>query len=185
MPSRKKVFCSMKCKHSWRKGKSLDEIYGDKAIKMYKCLNSKKPLHSKEWKDKARKRMLNNKHALGSKHSDSWKKKMGILHKGNTNGFKKGLIPWNKGRNCYSPESRLKMRESRLNYIEEKHGEGRIYPNIGRDEKKILDLFENNLNYHIERQYRVAGYFIDGFCRPLNLAIEIDEPAHRYKKKRD
>ena len=31
------------------------------------------------------------------------------------------------------------------------------------------------MNYKIHRQFKVAGYFIDGYIPKLKLAIEIDE----------
>ena len=53
-----------------------------------------------------------------------------------------------------------------------------VYPWVGSLEKPILDNLEKCFNYPIERQYEVAGYFLDGFCSALNLAIEIDEKHH-------
>ena len=50
-----------------------------------------------------------------------------------------------------------------------------ICPRVGRNEKKLLDAFEKNIGYKITRQYKVSGYFLDGYIPELNLAIEIDE----------
>lgn len=52
---------------------------------------------------------------------------------------------------------------------------GIICPRIGHNEKQILDKLEQELGYKIVRQYSVEGYFIDGYIKELNLAIEIDE----------
>jgi hypothetical protein len=38
---------------------------------------------------------------LGKNHTDKTKEKIGIKHIGNTNGFKKGGVPWNKGMKGY------------------------------------------------------------------------------------
>ena len=65
------------------------------------------------------------------------------------------------------------MREARLEYI--KKVAGIICPNIGRNEKTILDKLENELNYKIVRQFEVEGYFLDGYIPKINLAIEVDE----------
>lgn len=42
--------------------------------------------------------MIGNKNAKGSKHTDTWKQEASLRHAGNTNGFKKGMVPWNKGK---------------------------------------------------------------------------------------
>lgn len=54
-----------------------------------------------------------------------------------------------------------------------------MIPCIGKQEKPILDKLENFFSYTILRQHRVNGYFLDGYCPMLNLAIEIDEPRHK------
>ena len=41
------------------------------------------------------------------------------------------------------------------------------------------------LGYSIERQYKIDGYFLDGYCKPLKLAIEIDERYHNMRQKKD
>ena len=48
-------------------------------------------------------------------------------------------------------------------------------PNIGRNEKQILDKLEEQYNYKILRQYSVDGYFVDGYIPEKNLIIEVDE----------
>lgn len=54
--------------------------------------------------------------------------------------------------------------------------------------REIADYFglknHKTISYHI-RQYRVAGYFLDGYCPALNLAIEVDEPYHKTKEMLD
>lgn len=81
----------------------------------------------------------------------------------------------------YSNESRQKMRKARFEYIKKVCGV--ICPNIGHNEKQILDKLENELNYKIIRQYEVEGYFLDGYIQELNLAIEVDEKPKN--KERD
>lgn len=57
-------------------------------------------------------------------------------------------------------------------------------PRIGKYEKNILNDVEKSLGIKIKRQYKVAGYFLDGYCKELNLAIEVDENAHLKTKQR-
>ena len=60
-----------------------------------------------------------------------------------------------------------------------------LIPCIGKYETTILDYLEEIWNYTILRQYRVAGYFVDGYCPMLNLAIEIDETFHNNQIDKD
>ena len=80
------------------------------------------------------------------------------------------------------PEStKEKLRKIQIKVIEEKYGlkPNGLCPNIGKYETQILDNLEKCFNYPILRQYRVAGYFLDGYCPALNLAIEVDEKYHK------
>ena len=70
-----------------------------------------------------------------------------------------------------------KIRVKRAKYIEEVGG-----PRMGKFEKQILDNLEESLGYDIFRQHRVNGYFLDGYCSALNLAIEVDERYHKKKE---
>lgn len=81
--------------------------------------------------------------------------------------------------------TKQKMREATINYIKNKSGG--ISPCIGHNEKQILDNLEKLFNYRIIRQYKIIGYFLDGYCKELNLAIEIDEKEHKIPniQKRD
>lgn len=77
------------------------------------------------------------------------------------------------------PEVRRKMRIAKLRYIEEKRNNGEpISPVRGKFEKPVLDNLEKCFGYKILRQHRALGYFIDGYCPMLHMAIEIDEPEH-------
>lgn len=60
-----------------------------------------------------------------------------------------------------------------------------LTPCVGKYEHEVLNILENNFGYKIERQYRVNGYFLDGYCSMLNLAIEIDESFHKKQMKKD
>ena len=87
-------------------------------------------------------------------------KKFGKLHKG---------IPKSK-------ITKQKMRISAIEYI--KNNSNFTTPRTGRYEKQILDEFQNTLGFSIKRQFYINGYFLDGYCQELNLAIEVDEGYH-------
>ena len=57
-------------------------------------------------------------------------------------------------------------------------------PNIGKNEKQFLDEIELSNNIKLIRQYPIKGYWIDGYCKKLNLAIEIDEKHHQKEKQK-
>lgn len=84
----------------------------------------------------------------------------------------------------HSIEVRKKFRIYHLQRIADNFNKGLpVHPCIGKHETPILDFLERKcFNYKILRQYNVDGYFLDGYCSELNLAIEIDEPPH-FKKK--
>ena len=80
----------------------------------------------------------------------------------------------------HSKETKEKMREAFIKNIEKGLKSGNsMSPMMGKHEKSILDYLEECLTYKIIRQYKVNGYFIDGYCPALNLAIEVDEMIHK------
>jgi hypothetical protein len=85
-----------------------------------------------------------------------------------------------------TPTAKKRMRVARLKYISERYNNGEpIGPNIGKYETQIINHFEDLLEYKFIRQHPVIGYFLDGYCPALNLAIEVDEPYHNRKKVKD
>jgi len=83
-------------------------------------------------------------------------------------------------------ETKLKLREAQIKNIENQVFNGLpMIPCIGKQEKPILDNLEKCLTYTILRQHKVTGYFLDGYCPALNLAIEIDEPRHKNNIEKD
>jgi hypothetical protein len=50
---------------------------------------------------------------------------------------------------------------------------------LGAREKEILDTIEKEKGIIIQRQFYVAGSFIDGYDKINNVAYEIDEPHHK------
>jgi len=85
---------------------------------------------------------------------------------------------WNKNQ-TFSDETRKKMRLSKIKYVEKQRLNGMpLFPTAGNYEKSSLDILENIFNYTVLRQYKVSGFFLDGYCPALKLAIEIDEEKH-------
>jgi len=72
------------------------------------------------------------------------------------------------------------LRISTIKRIEKQKFNGLpMMPCVGKYETLILDNLEHCIGYPILRQHRVAGYFLDGYCPMLNLAIEVDEKYHK------
>ena len=152
---KKNIGKSLKGHIGWSKGKTYDELYGHT-----KSERIKRKI-AKGWKNKKR-----------PKFSDKWRKNIGLVQLG-------------KQRN-FSNEHKIKLREAHMRVIERQFNAGLpLSPNIGLYETKIIDILEQNFGYPISRQYKVNGYFIDGYCPILNLAIEVDESHHRRTIKRD
>ena len=96
-----------------------------------------------------------------------------------------GKNTWSKGRKL-TEAHRLKVRLAKIKYVENTRLNGMpLYPTIGKYEKQILDSLECAFGYGIERQKKVAGYFLDGYCSALNLAIEIDGEYHKKTEVKD
>ena len=55
----------------------------------------------------------------------------------------------------------------------------------GKNEEKILSLIEEKKQIELKRQYYVKGYFIDGYDPLNNIAYEVDEPHHKFRKDYD
>lgn len=66
--------------------------------------------HSEEIKQKLRIARIGRKPNLGKHHTEETKRKMSESHKGNTDGFKKGNIPWIKGKH-HTQETIQKFKE--------------------------------------------------------------------------
>ncbi len=77
---------------------------------------------------------------------------------------------------CKTDEARHNYRENFIKRIENIKGPYKVM--LGKNETKILDSLENNIDYTIERTWKICGYFLDGYIPELNIAIEIDEKYH-------
>ena len=112
---------------------------------------------------------------LGSKHSEETKKKISNNRKG------KAMNNRNRLGDTPSEQTKKKLRLAAIKYINEHCGG--ITPMIGKNEKTILDELQEEYGYKIIRQYKVEGYFLDGYIKELKLAIEVDEKPKN--KERD
>ena len=177
MPSKNKVFCSGKCQKNWRKGKTLKEIFGEfKANKIYKNLQNARLITKKRVEVKCN---FCNKIKFMTP-GRAKKAKYCTYHCANSS-----HPTWNKGKKS-SKNHKKNMRIARLNYISKVSNAGLpVHPNVGMYEKPILDNLEEWFDYPILRQFKIGGYFVDGYCYELNLVIEVDEIQHKYKKERD
>jgi len=81
-------------------------------------------------------------------------------------------------------ENRTKVRTALLKYIKENNC-GAFNYMIGKNEKEILDDIEEKQNIKIERHYEICGFIVDGYCKELNIAFEVDESYHKYQKEKD
>ena len=117
-----------------------------------------------------------------NENGDVWNKGKKGLQRKNKTTFKIGNIPHNTG-TPWSEEVKDKIRITYSNYIENScKGYNSV---LGKHENQILDELEKSEKIKIIRQYKICGYFIDGYCKKLNIAFEIDEPYHKHQTKKD
>ena len=110
---------------------------------------------------------------LGTKLTEEHKKKLSLSN----------TEAWSKMSDKTRRERSKKLRESTIRYVELSCN-GNFIPRLGVYEKQILDRMEEILGYNILRQYKINGYFLDGYCPMMNLAIEIDEQYHNSKLRK-
>lgn len=154
-------FCSSKCYNKHMIGKG-NPFYGKKhsKITIKKLRNSKvgKPSWNKgvhQWKNKNHPRgMLNKNHSARTIR---------------------------KIKNTFMNNPAL-TKNARINLQRRLIKNGNVM--IGINESQILDEIELSNDIKIDRQYIVCGYFLDGYCRELNLAVEVDDRGHNKPKKR-
>lgn len=152
-------------------------------------LHDKNPFYKKHHTDGARK-IMSKKHK-GKIFSEIHRKNMSKASKGKPKpvGFGEKISKASKENAKNNPSYGMrgkhltkkqikKLRVSIINYIRKVCGD--VHPNVGYNEKQILDKLEIEIGYKVERNYHIKelGYFLDGYCQELNLAIEVDEKHH-------
>lgn len=165
----------------FKKGHKIN--VGRKRPEQSKRMINNNPMKRKEVREKQIKTRKNNRNPW---HSEETKKKIGMGNKGKNNGMygvhRFGKESSNYGRKL-TEEDKEHKRISTIKYI--KKTKGFHTPRIGTHEKQILDELELSNNIKILRQYPICGYFVDGYCKELNLFIEVDEKHHKYKKQKN
>jgi len=115
--------------------------------------------------------------------SEETKRKIGIANKGKKRSLETiEKIRINSLKQIHLPaseETKRKMREATIKRVEKQRLDGDpLFPTIGNNEKIILDTIEKSEGIEILRQYKVIGYFLDGYCKKNNTAFEVDERFH-------
>ena len=141
--------------------------------------------HTEEWNkkisesNKGKKRSEETKAKMRHPHSEEHNQHISESNKGNGLGVprseevRKKISDGLKGKHL-SEEHKKKVRLGKIRWIEKT----RVIMSVGKKESAILDECEQLYGMKIERQYRVAGYFLDGYIPEINIAIEVDEPRH-------
>jgi len=142
--------------------------------------------HTKEHSDKISNGLKGNKNRLGDTQTEETREKIRVANKGKK--YALGYKFTKEQRNTlsiaktgvkqtpYTDERKKTQRLGRIAYIEKTKGP--MYPTIGMLEKQIIDEIERVFGCVMLRQYRVCGYFVDGYIPEKKVAIEVDEPRH-------
>jgi len=177
MNIKQKIKISNTLKNKYKNG-YINPMYGkhhSKETKKKISDSEKGKIISKETREKIG---LNNVGFKDKKHSEKSKKKMSKIRR---ELFKNGYINPMKGKKQTIEHAR-KLREARVKY---RNGNNILCFSLGKNEKRILDELELSIESKIIRQYPICGYFLDGYCKDLNISFEVDEIGHKYHKEKD
>lgn len=156
-----KHYCSFKCASSGKKVK----------LKKCKCELCKKYFYRTPFWAKVRKycSSICQKNAMvGKTYSEETLRKMSEGHKNP------------------SDDLRKMMRINRIKYIEKCRNNGDpISPTLGNNETDILNQIAHEFNCVLERQYRIDGFFVDGYDKTNNVVYEVEEQHHIRQKEKD
>ena len=174
---------------AWNKGLSGEEYlkHYPKGVKGFMKGNESKfkgKKHTKETKNKMRRNHPDvsgeNNPMFGKNHLNETKKKISLGKKNPSNETRNLMSKARKGKTyeeIYGKERAIELKEKKrilaFEYAK-KIGE-LIFPRIGHNEKQLLDKLEQELKHKILRQFKVCGYFVDGYIPELKLVIEVDE----------
>ena len=159
------------CRVSPNKGKTYEEMYGIERAGELRQKNG--DIHRGLISHKKGKTY---EELYGVEHANVLKQKNSDNHLGNKHN-EETKIQMSKSRTGRVPseETKEKLRESRIQYLNEHGG---CVPCVGKHETQILDELEKLFGMEIKRNFKVIGYFIDGYISELNVCIEIDEKHH-------
>src|SRR3990167_850993 len=130
---------------------------------------------SKDTRDKISRTLLNNPNNGNYKRSNQQRNNIGLKRKYETQWWsifglnreknERSLQKKNKGigsgNYIRTEKTKMKMRNSAFEYV--KQTCNIICPRIGKNEKYYLDKLEQDLKIKILRQYKIEGYFLDGY----------------------
>ena len=75
------------------------------------------------------------------------------------------------------PTMSIEIKEKISNTFRDKYGDT-YTPNIGFNEKQLLDEQEKIDNCVIDRHFKVGPYYPDGYCHETNTIYEVYEKHH-------
>lgn len=95
--------------------------------------------------------------------------------------YKSGELQGSFSGKKHSNETKEKMRNSTIEYL--KTMNNFTGPRYNVSSISFIDDLNKRYNWNLQHaenggEFRVAGYFIDGYDKELNIAFEYDEPVH-------
>lgn len=163
-----------------RKGKKYSLETKQKMSESHKGKTNKGRLgkpHSLETKLRMSESLKGEKHPnYGKSLSKETRKKIGEASKGNT---------YNKGKSV-SNERKRQMRIHAINRIQQHiKDNGQVIPNYNSSGCKVIDEYAKEHGYNFQHALnggefyiKELGYWLDGYDKEQNVAIEIDEKHH-------
>jgi hypothetical protein len=188
-----------------RKGKKFEDIYGKKRAKQIKNKISQK------YKGKNYEEIYGKEKAILKRNKTSSTHKLKYINNPELRiELSKRVTKWTKERiinsylklpNIYLVEwndYRMKGKIPDMGAIRKQFGSLDNFINItqkpfkinvnewllGKHEKKLINKKEKELNIKFRRQYYVNGFWLDGYNKDNNIAIEVDEIQHKWKKQK-
>ena len=81
----------------------------------------------------------------------------------------------------HTEESKQKTRESTIKYIESLFGQYK--PRYNKNAYKFINNLNKQNNWNLQHaenggEFKICGYFVDGYDKDLNIVFEYDEPKH-------
>lgn len=81
----------------------------------------------------------------------------------------------------HTEESKQKTRESTIKYIESLFGQYK--PRYNKNACKFINNLNKQNNWNLQHaenggEFKICGYFVDGYDKDLNIVFEYDEPKH-------
>jgi hypothetical protein len=131
-------------------------------------------------------------HRKGTKLTKEWKRKIRNTLFNLPLEIKQKIVNGNKLRKI-SDDTRLKMRLSRIKYIEKVKFHGaQMIPSFNFNACQYLDKLSNEMECNFQHalnggEYYIKslGYWVDGYDKKKNIVVEYDEGQHNRQKEND